>query len=89
MKVTVADCLKLDTFRNAELVAGTAKTSNEVKTVTPLEIFSPDDMELYQGDDTTIILTGFLGVRDDKTAQCEMIRKAAEQLWQYAIWAGC
>ncbi len=79
MKVTVADCLKLDTFRNAELVAGKAKTSNEVKTVTPLEIFSPDDMELYQGDDMTIILTGFLGVRDDKTAQCEMIRKAAER----------
>ena len=71
MKVTVADCLKLDTFRNAELVAGKAKTSNEVKTVTPLEIFSPDDMELYQGDDMTIILTGFLLDRQgaEKTGQ--------------------
>lgn len=79
MKVTVADCLGLDTFRNAELVAGKAKISNEVKTVTPLEIFRIDDTELYQGDDTTIILTGFMGVRDDKAAQCEMIRKVAER----------
>ncbi len=78
MKVTVADCLKLDTFRNAELVSGISKASNEVRSITPLEIFSFDDTEFYTGDDTTIVITSFLGVRDDIDAQCDMITKLAE-----------
>lgn len=78
MKVTVADCLKLDTFNNAELVAGASKTSNEVRSVTPLEIFSSEDADFYDGDETTVVLTSFLGAKNDKAAQCEMIRALAE-----------
>lgn len=77
MKVTVADCLALDAFCGAEVVAGKVNLANDVKAVSVLDICQADDIKLCGSVKTEILLTGFLGVRDDVDAQCDIVNAAA------------
>ena len=79
MKVTVADCLELNAFRNAEFAAGRVNADNEVKSISVLDICSTDDFWLKKSDRTEILLTGFLGCRKDVETQCSIVRQAAEK----------
>ena len=78
MKVTVADCLSLDSFRGAEVKAGKLNLSNDVKAISVLDACDIEDIALRQGDDTEILLTGFLGARNDVGKQCKIVEAVAK-----------
>lgn len=75
MGVTVRDCLKLPSLRNAEILAGHAGLDQFVSTVSVLEYAKTVAMEspLFLGNE--IILTAFISVKDDVDAQCDAIRR--------------
>ena len=58
MKVTVADCLELDAFAKAKVVAAKVNLTNEVKSISVLDASSEDELCFYEGDKTEILLTG-------------------------------
>ena len=69
MRVTVADCLELDAFKGAKVIAGKLNLSNDA--------CNTEDLELDGTEKTEILLTGFLGIRDDVKKQCELIHDIA------------
>ncbi|MDO4485478.1 MAG: PucR family transcriptional regulator [Bacillota bacterium] len=79
MKVTVADCLELNAFKNAEVLAGKMNMDNEVKAVSVLDSCDSDDFRFRKFDRTEILLTGFLGCRKDPEMQCRIISQAADR----------
>lgn len=79
MKVTVADCLELDSFKGARVAAGKAALSNAVKSLSVLDVFEGDELEFYDGGETEILLTGFLGFRKDAEKQCGFIKLLAKK----------
>lgn len=78
MKFTVADCLSLDSFKEAKVLAGELDLSNDVKAISVLDACSVEDIDLRKGDSTEILLTGFLGVRDDVEKQCRIVEGLAK-----------
>ena len=52
MRVTVADCLDLDAFRGAEVVAGKINLTNDVKAVSVLDACDSADLKFYKPDKT-------------------------------------
>lgn len=79
MKVTVADCLELDAFKTAKIAAGKSGIAGEVRSVTALEAFRREDFDLFSIGKSQMIITSFLGVRDDVSAQCEMIDRLSRR----------
>ncbi len=79
MKVTVADCLTLDAFCGAEVVAGKLNLANDVKAVSVLDICRAEDIKFCGNVKTEILLTGFLGVRDDVEKQCDIVSAVAAE----------
>lgn len=77
MKVTVADCLELDAFAKAKVVAAKVNLTNEVKSISVLDASSEDELCFYEGDKTEILLTGFAGVQEDADAQCRILHHVA------------
>ena len=77
MKVTVADCLELDAFAKAKVVAAKVNLTNEVKSISVLDASSEDELCFYEGDKTEILLTGFAGVQEDADAQCRILHHIA------------
>lgn len=79
MKVTVADCLTLEAFAGAEVVAGKFATRNAVKAISVLESCEEEDLKLFSGDRTEILMTGFLGIKDDIEKQCRVVEILASK----------
>lgn len=75
MSITVRECLKLPSLRNAEVLAGHAGLDQYVSTVSVLEYAKTFAMAnpLFLGNE--IILTAFISIKDDVDAQCEAIRR--------------
>lgn len=59
MKVTIADCLELNAFKNAEVLTGKLNLDNEVKSISVLDICDDGDLNLKKVEKTEILLTGF------------------------------
>ena len=49
MKVTVADCLELQAFKDSEVVGGRLGLSNDVKSVSVLDAGKIEDLDFYGG----------------------------------------
>ncbi|NLD19552.1 MAG: PucR family transcriptional regulator [Clostridiales bacterium] len=79
MKVTVADCLELEAFKNAEIAAGKKYLTNDVKNISVLDVSSVTDIQFYKGNKTHMLMTGFLGARDNVEAQSKMVHDAAKR----------
>lgn len=79
MKVTVADCLVLDAFKGAQVLAGKLNLSNDVKAISVLDACEVEDVHLHKGDEAEILLTGFLAVRGDVEKQCSIVKAAARR----------
>ena len=79
MKVTVADCLVLDAFNGAKVLAGKLNLSNDVKAISVLDACDVEDVYLHKGDETEILLTGFLGVKDNVEKQCDIVKAVAKR----------
>ena len=69
MSITVRDCLKLPSLRNAEVLAGHAGLDQYVSTVSVLEYAKTFAMAnpLFLGNE--IILTAFISIKDDVDAR--------------------
>ena len=78
MKVTVRDCLQLDSFKNCIVVAGEGKIDNRVKAVSVMDAANADEAVKCGGGEGMMALTTFAGMKNDIEAQCETIRKLAE-----------
>lgn len=79
MKVTVADCLALDVFKGAQVLAGKLNMSNDVKAISVLDACDIEDIPLHEGDEAEILLTGFLGARNDVKKQCDIVSAVAKR----------
>ena len=78
MKVTVKDCLQLESFRKCIVVAGEKNIENRVKAVSVMDAATPAEAVACNGESGTMILTTFAGMKKDTAAQCETIRKLAK-----------
>lgn len=78
MKVTVADCLELEAFKGAKVAAGKKYLTNDVKNISVLDVSSVADMQFYKGNKTHMLMTGFLGTRDNPEAQAKLVHDAAK-----------
>lgn len=79
MKVTVKDCLGLDAFAGARVLSSLAGLSNDVRSISVLDVCEEKDLELIDGDETEIFLTGFLSAKSDADKQCRFIRGLAQK----------
>ncbi len=78
MKVTVKDCLGLEVFKNARLVAGRKKLETRVRTVSVLETTEVDEVRSYFAHDSEMVLSGFFHSRADEGKQIEIVRTLAK-----------
>ncbi len=77
MKLTVKECLELQVFKNARVLAGKEGLKNDVRQISVLDISGAEDMDLLGTDSTEIYLTSFLSCRNDHAKQLEIIRGVA------------
>lgn len=66
MRVTVKDCMALSTFKGAVVLAGKQNTGNVVKSVSVMDVQSPEDAVRTNGVKNRLVLTSFSGVSDIK-----------------------
>ena len=78
MKVTVRDCLQLESFRQCIVVAGERNLENRVKTISVLDAASAEDAVCFNGNPEELVLTSFSGMRDNRPLQCETVRCLAK-----------
>ena len=74
MNVTVADCLKLPTLREAQLIAGAKGTDRAVSSVSVLEWPETKLLsnELIIGNE--LIISALVTIKDDVARQCSVLR---------------
>ena len=74
MNVTVADCLKLPTLREAQLIAGAKGTDRAVSSVSVLEWPGTKLLsnELIIGNE--LIISALVTIKDDVARQCSVLR---------------
>ena len=78
MKVTVKDCLQLESFRKCIVVTGEKHMDNRIKAVSVLDAATPEEALACNGNSGTMILTTFAGMKKDTKAQCKTIRELAK-----------
>ncbi len=78
MKVTVKDCLQLESFRKCIVLAGEKNMENRVKAVSVMDAATPAEAVACNGESGTMVLTTFAGMKKDTAAQCETIRRLAK-----------
>lgn len=78
MKVTVKDCLQLESFRKCIVVAGEKHMENRIKAVSVMDAATPAEALACNGNSGTMILTTFAGMKNDVKAQCETITELAK-----------
>ena len=79
MKVTVADCLSLEAFKDAQVLAGEGNLDNEVRSISVMDARTAEELRTIGVRPDEILLTGFSGNRNDSEAQCLLLREAAEE----------
>ena len=75
MKINVNDCLKLDAFRGASVIACRENCDRRVRTISVLD---EDDLEMgvqRNGVKEQMVITHFWTSRDDAVAQAEAIKE--------------
>ena len=75
MKVTVRDCLQLDSFANCIVVAGERKMENRVKAISVMD--ASDDAEAVKCGEAVVSLKG-------KTRSVFIVRELQKKLLRYA-----
>jgi hypothetical protein len=78
MKVTVKDCLSLEVFKNAKVVAGTKNLAERVKAVSVLESADVNEIRNYLAHEGEIVLTAFFNAKNDDSRQIDIIRTLSE-----------
>lgn len=78
MKLTVKDCLQLESFRKCIVVAGEKNVDNRIKAVSVMDAATPAEARACNGNRDTMVLTTFAGMKNDMRAQCDSIAQLAE-----------
>ena len=78
MKVTVRDCLQLESFRQCIVVAGERSLDNRVKTISVMDSSTVEDAKAFNGNPEEMVLTSFSGMKDNRSLQCETVRALAK-----------
>ncbi|MDO4834427.1 MAG: PucR family transcriptional regulator [Bacillota bacterium] len=79
MRVTIRDCLELDAFKGAAVLAGESGLDGEVRTVSVLDVCDEEDFDLIEGEKTEILLTRFLNVKKNPEKQCALVKAVAKK----------
>jgi hypothetical protein len=74
MELSLADCLKLPSFKGAKVVAGKSGLSHAVDSCSVLEWTNVDEYRDIYFRKNELVITSFYSVRNDIDAQCEIIR---------------
>ena len=78
MKVTVKDCLQLDSFRKCIVIAGEENLNKRVRAVSVLDASSADEAVRCNGTSDTMVLTTFAGMKNDVQVQCDTVNALAK-----------
>lgn len=78
MKVTVKDCLSLEVFKDAKVVAGAKNLAGRVKSVSVLESADLDEIRSYLAHEGEMILSAFFNAKEDENRQIDIVRTLAE-----------
>jgi len=78
MKVTVRDCLQLESFRQCIVVAGERNLENRVKTISVLDAATVEEAVKYNGNPEEMVLTSFSGMKESRQLQCDTVRSLAK-----------
>ena len=77
MKITVKECLDLEIFKSASLIAGKKNLNNRVKGVSVIDVTDIDDVKKLLKNDGEIVLTGFFGYKNDVEKQIKFVKTVA------------
>lgn len=78
MKVVLKDCLELDTFKNAKVLAGAKALEHRVKSVSVLESTSSSRALERVSKHDELVITGLFGIESDTAAQLRIISALAQ-----------
>lgn len=73
MKVTVRECLQLDSFKGCIVVAGEHKLENRVRSISVLDASTVEDAIHYNGNHEEMVLTSFSGMKNNIQLQREVL----------------
>ena len=79
MKVTVKDCLQMQTFNQSIVVAGERNLNNRVRSVSVMDASNANEAVICNGKKEELVLTTFSAMKDDVNSQCSTIRELAMQ----------
>ena len=77
MKLTVKDCLELNAFAGAEVLACEEGLTGNVSSVSVFDSADEKDLNLYGAGADEMLLTGFLGAKGDAARQCRIVERIA------------
>ena len=79
MKLTVKDCLELNAFAGAEVLTHREGLAGNVSSVSVFDSADEGDLKLYGGIRSALLLTGFLGAKNDVPKQCRIVEHIARK----------
>ena len=79
MKLTVKDCLELNAFAGAEVLAHEEGLTGNVSSVSVFDSAEEKDLNLYGASTDEMLLTGFLGAKEDVARQCRIVERIARR----------
>ena len=79
MKLTVKDCLELNAFAGAEVLANKEGLTGIVSSVSVFDGSDEEDLSLCSRNGSEMLLTGFLGAKNDVPKQCRFVECIAEK----------
>ena len=79
MKLTVKDCLELNAFAGAEVLAHEKGLTGNVSSVSVFDSADEKDLNLYGAGTDEMLLTGFLGAKGDVARQCRIVERIARR----------
>ena len=79
MKLTVKDCLELNAFAGAEVLTHREGLAGNVSSVSVFDSADENDLKMYSGIRSELLLTGFLGAKSDVAKQCRIVEHIARK----------
>lgn len=74
ISISVADCLKLPSLKDAKVAAGFNGLNNVVVSVSVLEYAVPSALTGNYFQNNELVITAFISIKDDVAAQCTTLR---------------
>ena len=79
MKITVNDCLSLESFSPSILAAGKRNIGNRVRSVSVMDAANVETAIKINGVREQIVLTSFYGMTGKEKLQCEVVKGLAKE----------